>query len=149
MMAAAGASGLELSDSMGVAAAMRVYGPPELVAELDRLEDAWRTVSKFNEAAGVELWHRYLRIHYRLFEHLRDKFATGCLILTWQPADPTADRRRLKADRCPQLRLPWMGQGDTLKLDGHDLRACGEIIASRRLLVWCDGVVPLAMELVA
>ena len=32
---------------------------------------------------------------------------------------------------------------------GGRLRTCGEISASRWLLIWCDGVVPLAVEFVA
>jgi hypothetical protein len=64
-----------------------------------------------------------------------DELVPGRLILSWQPRDdPAAERQTLRADRCAELKIPWMDRGTK---DGYlDLAAEQRELAS--LLWFCQ-----------
>jgi hypothetical protein len=96
--------GISLTD------AMRRYGPPDLVAELDQLIAA--------RGEGVSRWFleqlkdgllRYLRempCRQRLLPFVIAELVAGRARLTFEPPKPTASRLELPTDRSGELHLP-------------------------------------------
>jgi hypothetical protein len=120
--------GLRLGD------AMRKYGPPEVVGRLDALLDEreitqnWETLRRNPRNVGgmspmADLERQVETVLLSLWVNLQARLTAGEVILTWQPSDPTAERRCLAADRCSRLqaRMTSAGIEDRLILAGHVL----------------------------
>jgi hypothetical protein len=111
-------------DGLRLCDALREYGPPAVVAELDRVLDTLRDLQGFNfKPAKADVEGDAEKLRRRLWEDLRGKLVAENLFLTWQPSDPTADRKRLAANRCSglQARITIDGVEDRVFLAGHAL----------------------------
>jgi hypothetical protein len=109
-----------------VAETIRAYGRPGTIAELDRVEADLEAMRGRTDDIAQKKWLNSMALFSRARREVcADELVPGRLILSWQPRDdPAAERQTLRADRCAELRIPWMGRGTEdgyLNLNEHCL----------------------------
>jgi hypothetical protein len=107
-------------DGLRLGDAMRKFGPPEIVAKLDALLEErevaqnWAALTSLVSPRAT-LEREVEAVLASLWANLKSRLVADDLILSWQPSDPTAERRPLAADRCARLEA-W------ISIDGIESR---------------------------